>query len=196
MEPWKEEQMINLEAHITGGEADTEEIHWTKFEQAFKDSFTNTNRKQEAFNQLIKLRHGSNGLDIFISGFKQLATAAGIQLDDHGTFYHFKQGLKSGLMQAIIASNNYVPLKPWTTFAEWEKNAYECHLKWVYGQEFKKQNDQRRQGLYQVLGIKQKSRGHPNQGCRTTSQGGNAMDIDTIHGPELSDKQKAELMAT
>ena len=125
-----------------------------------------------------------------------MATAAGIQLDDHGTIYHFKQGLKSGLMQAIIASTAYVPSKPWTTFAEWEKNARECHLKWLHGQEFKKQNDQRHQGLYQALGIKQKGRGHPNQGHRTTFQGGNAMDIDAMRGPELSDKQKAELMAT
>ena len=196
MEPWKEEQMVNLEARIAGGDPDTDEIHWTKFEQAFKDSFTNTNRKQEAFNQLIKLRHGPNGLDVFISEFKRFATAAGIQLDDHGTIYHFKQGLKPGLMQAIIASNTYVPSKPWTTFAEWEKNARECHLKWLHGQEFKKQNDQRRQGLYHALGIKPKSGGYPNQGRRTTSQGGNAMDIDTIRGPELSDKQKAELMAS
>ena len=196
MEPWKEEQMTNLEAHITEGTADTEEIHWTKFEQAFKDSFTNTNRKQEAFNKLIKLKHGPNSLNIFISKFKRLATAAGVQLDDHGTIYHFKQGLRSGLMQAIITSNAYVPSNPWTTFAEWEKNACDCHLKWVHGQEFKRQNNQRRQGLYQALGIKQRSGGHPNQGCHTTSQGGNAMDIDAMRGPELSDKQKAELMAT
>ena len=80
-------------------------------------------------------------------------------------------------------------------FAEWEKNAHECHLKWVHGQEFKKQNDQRHQGLYQALGVKQRSGGHPNQGRRTTSQGGNTMDIDAMRGPELSDKQKVELMA-
>jgi len=70
IEPWKGEQMVKLEAHIAGGTVDTEEIHWTEFEQAFKDSFTNTNRKQEAFNQLIKLKHGSDSLDVFISEFK------------------------------------------------------------------------------------------------------------------------------
>jgi len=35
MEPWKEEQMTKLEACITGGVADTEEVHWTEFKQAF-----------------------------------------------------------------------------------------------------------------------------------------------------------------
>ena len=112
MEPWKEEQMVKLEAQIAGGTVDTEEIHWTKFKQAFKDSFTNTNREQEAFNQLIRLKYGSDGLDVFISEFKRLATIARVQLDDHGTIYHFKQGLKTGLMQAIIASNAYVPSNP------------------------------------------------------------------------------------
>jgi len=129
MEPWKEEQMTKLEKRITGGIPDTEEIHWTEFEQAFKDAFTNANRKQEAFNSLIKLKHGPDGLDIFISEFKRLATAAEVQLDDHGTIYHFKQGLKPGLMQAIIASNAYTPQNPWTTFKEWEDNARSCHLK-------------------------------------------------------------------
>jgi len=143
MEPWKEEQMTNLEACIAGGTVDTEEIHWTEFEQVFKDSFTNANRKQEAFNSLIKLKHGPDGLDIFISKFKRLATVAGVQLDDHGTIYHFKQGLKPGLMQSIIASNAYTPQNPWTTFQEWEDNACSCHLKWIHGQEFKKQNDTR-----------------------------------------------------
>jgi len=143
MEPWKEEQMTKLKAHIAGGTADTEEIHWTEFEQAFKDSFTNANRKQEAFNSLIKLKHGPDGLDIFISEFKQLATAARVQLDNHGTIYHFKQGLKPGLMQAIIASNAYVPANPWTMFQEWEDNVCSCHMKWIHGQEFKKQNDTR-----------------------------------------------------
>ena len=191
MEPWKEEQMTKLEDRITGGTADTEEIHWTEFEQAFKDAFTNANRKQEAFNSLIKLKHGPDGLDIFISEFKRLATAAGVLLDDHGTIYHFKQGLKPGLMQAIIASNAYTPQNPWTTFKEWEDNARSCHLKWIHGQEFKRQNDNRRQGLYQALSIKPRNQ----TGRRTTAQGGNAMDIDAMRGPEISDKQKAELMA-
>jgi len=192
MEPWKEEQMTKLETRITRGVADTKEIHWTEFEQAFKDSFTNTNRKQEAFNKLIKLKHGPDRLDIFIAEFKQLATAAEVQLNDHGTIYHFKQGLKPGLMQAIITSNAYTPQNPWMTFKEWEDNARSCHLKWIYGQEFKRQNDNRRQGLYQALGIKPKNVNQ--QGQRTTAQGGNTMDIDAMHGPELSDKQKAELM--
>ena len=111
MEPWKEEQMNKLQAHLAGGTDETDEVHWIAFEQDFKDSFTNTNRKNEAFNELTALKQKEN-LDIFISGFKQLTTAAGVKLDDHGTIYLFKKGLKPALVQAIIASQGYNPQNP------------------------------------------------------------------------------------
>jgi len=71
--------------------------------QMKKDSFTNTNRKNKVFNKLTMLKQ-KESLDIFISEFKQLATAAGIALNDHRTIYLFKKGLKPALVQAIIAS--------------------------------------------------------------------------------------------
>jgi len=56
MEPWKEEQMYKLQAHIAGGTDETDKDHWIAFEQDFKDSFTNTNRKNKAFNELTALK--------------------------------------------------------------------------------------------------------------------------------------------
>jgi len=47
VDPWKEQQMTELQRCIAGGTADTEEIHWATFEQAFKDTFYNTNIKVE-----------------------------------------------------------------------------------------------------------------------------------------------------
>jgi len=69
MEPWKEEQMIKLQTCLAGGMDETDEDHWTTFEQDFKNSFTNTNRKNEAFNKLTTLKQ-KESLDIFISKFK------------------------------------------------------------------------------------------------------------------------------
>jgi len=167
MEPWKEEQMIKLQTRLAGGMDETDEDHWTTFEQDFKDSFTNTNRKNKAFNELTALKQ-KESLDIFLSEFKQLATAAGVVLDDHRTIYMFKKGLKPALIQAIIASQGYTPQNPWTTFKPWEDAAHACHLKWLHGQEFRKQNDARREGLYRALNIPPRNgRGpsHPyNQG--------------------------------
>ena len=94
--------MIKLQQCLTDGTDETDEDHWTTFEQDFKDSFTNSNRKNEAFNKLTALKR-KESLDIFISEFTRLATAAGVKLDDHGTIYLFKKGLKLALVQAIIA---------------------------------------------------------------------------------------------
>ena len=69
MEPWKEEQMIKLQVCLATGTDETDKDHWTAFEQDFKDSFTNTNRKNEAFNKLTNLRQ-KESLDTFISEFK------------------------------------------------------------------------------------------------------------------------------
>jgi len=152
MEPWKEEQMIKLQTRLARGMDKTDEDHWTIFEQDFKDSFTNTNRKNEVFNKLTALRQ-KESLDIFISEFKQLATAAGVILNNHRTIYLFKKGLKLALVQAIIASQGYNPQNPWTTFKPWEDAAHTCHLKWLHGQEFRRQNDTRCKGLYKALNI-------------------------------------------
>ena len=69
MEPWKEEQMIKLQTCLAGGMDETDKDHWTVFEQDFKNSFTNTNRKNEAFNELTALKQ-KESLNIFISEFK------------------------------------------------------------------------------------------------------------------------------
>ena len=60
VDPWKEQQMTELQAHIAGGTADTEETHWTTFEQAFKDTFYNTNIKAEAYQKLENLKMKDN----------------------------------------------------------------------------------------------------------------------------------------
>jgi len=195
---------------------------WITFEQDFKDFFTNTNRKNKAFNELTALKQKEN-LNIFISEFKQLATSAGIMLNDHRTIYLFKKGLKPALVQAIIAFQGYDPQNPWPTFKLWEDAAQACYLKWLHSQEFRKQNDARYEGLYKDLNIAPQNRrgplhlynqgncryqsncryqanrrgqqNHGNRGCLTTSQGGDYMDVNAIQGPDLLDTQKSEYMA-
>ena len=107
------------------------------------------------------------------------------------------------------------------TFKPWEDTAHACHLKWLHGQEFRRQNNARYKGLYKALNITSQNgrepphpynqgnrryqtncgRGlhqhHGNKGCLTTSQGRDYMDINAIaiQGPDLSDTQKSEYMA-
>jgi len=204
VDPWKEQQMTELQTRITRGTADTDEVHWRTFEQAFKDTFYNTNIKAEAYQKLEKLKMKNNNLDIFISEFKRLVTASGIDIDSHGIIHLFKKGLANGLTTAIINSQNYDPRNPWTTFQPWEDAARTCHLRWKHTQEYR---TNLRQGFYTAFSLKprgqqQQSRGGGEQRL-TTSQGGYHMDVDTTiatnvtgRGPELSEAKKAELQAS
>jgi len=200
--PWKEQQMTELQTRIIRGTADTDKVHWMTFKQAFKDTFYNTNIKVEAYQKLENLKMKEN-LDIFISEFKRLVTTSGIDINSHGIIHLFKKGLASGLTTAIINSQNYDPRNPWATFQPWEEAAHACNLRWKHTQEYR---TGLHQGYYAALGLKphrpqQQSHGGEGQHL-TTSQGGHHMDVDTTiatnitgRGPELSEAKKAELQA-
>jgi DNA-directed RNA polymerase subunit M/transcription elongation factor TFIIS len=109
-------------------------------------------------------------------------------LDECGTIEIFKAGLKNGLIKAIIGSPHFNPLQPWDTFDCWVREAYTQHLKWKMGLQYSaKSPKQVKQALYYTL----KKKGN-NQ--HTTSQGGNAMDIDTTCMSNLTEAQKANLL--
>ena len=202
VDPWKEQQMTELQTRIAGGTADTEEVHWTTFEQAFKDTFYNTNIKAEAYQKLENLKMKDN-LDVFISEFKRVVTASGIDINSHGIIHLFKKGLAGGLTTAIINSQNYNPRNPWATFQPWEDATRACNLRWKHTQEYR---TGLHQGYYATLGLKprgpqQQSCGGGGQ-CLTISQGGHHIDVDTTiatnitsKGPELSEAKKVELQA-
>jgi hypothetical protein len=91
-------------------------------------------------------------------------------------------------MKAIIGSPHFDPLQPWETFDHWVREAHAQHLKWKMGLQYStKSPKQVKQALYHAL----KKKGN-NQ--RTTSQGGNAMDIDTARMGNLTEAQKANLI--
>jgi Retrotransposon gag protein len=189
IDSWKADQLDKLQERLDDGYLETDEYLWRKFEEAFKDAFTNTNEKAEAYQELTRLKQGDN-LDTFITEFKRLVGLAKIDKDSHGVIELFKGGLKSGLTRAIITSQGFDPLNPWTTLDEWIKAAHAQHIKWKMSQQFNQQKDQRRQGLYKAFGLRKPANGQR----RTTSQGGDAMDVDAIRTGNLTEAQKAEFM--
>ena len=92
MEGWKVDQLNQLIEKTTcmnNPIVDTDEVLWMELEQAFKDSFTNTNVKNDAFMTLQKLVQ-KESLDLYISEFKRLTNIMGVNRDDHGTLEYFK----------------------------------------------------------------------------------------------------------
>jgi hypothetical protein len=194
MESWKEDQLQQLQDYVTAGTLDMDKLHWQLFEADFRTAFTNTNATKEACTELTKLKQG-NSLDKYIACFKQLARLGNLPFTEHGTIEQFKLGLKSGLLDAIISSDAYDPLTAWT-FEKWTEEAQKQHGKWKERWSYR---PDARTCLYQAFGVKQ-NQGHKGGGCRTTTQGGDAMDVDVIitnkvrPGQTHNNKKRAELM--
>ena len=182
VEAWKEEQLTLLELNIANNIAEANEVHWTTFETNFKNAFTNTNKKNDAYRELQVLKH-KDDLDTFIAKFKQLTTAAELDIDSHRVIEIFKQGLKNALIQNVLTAPDYDPNATYT-FAEMEKRVRDSHLQWINSLSYKKSDQKQR--FYANLGIKPRNGGNPfNRGRRTTSQGGDAMDVDTVETTEI-----------
>src|SRR5712691_1156423 len=193
VEAWKEEQLTLLERSITNNVADTDKAHWNTFDTNFKSAFTNTNKKNDAYCELQELKH-KDDLDTFIARFKQLATMAELDHESHGVIEIFKQGLKNALIQNVLTAPDYDPNATYT-FAQMEKRVCDSHLRWVNSLAYKKQDQKQR--FFTNLGIKQPPKGGQpfKGGRRTTSQGGDTMDIDTTGFKQLSEEEKKKLMA-
>ena len=104
----------------------------------------------------------------------------------------FKYGLKEGLAHKIMEMPTFNLCVPWT-FQQWKDAARDCHMKWLNQREFKDRSNKIKHSLQRALHI-QSSQGNCNKGQRTTSQGGNAMDIDAMRGPDLSSEEKGRLI--
>jgi len=126
---------------------------------------------------------------MFIARFKQLVTAAELDIDSHGVIELLKQGLKTALVQNVLNAPDYDPNGTYT-FAEMEKRIHDSHLRWLNSQAYKRQDQKQR--FLTVLGIRPRTggqtrnRGQPFKGGhRTTSQGGDAMDVDITETTEI-----------
>ena len=187
---WKGDQLEKLNDHVAGGYIESDKTHWDEFEEAFKKAFTNTNEKSEAYQELTRLKQGDN-LDTFITEFKRLIKLAGINTDSHGVIELFKGGLKSGLTKSIISSPGFDPLNPWPTLEQWITAVHAQHIKWKMAQQYSQAKENKRQALYKAFGVNRKQ---PGGGRCTTSQGGDAMDVDAVTTTNITEAQKAELM--
>ena len=199
MESWKEDQLQQLIDRVAGGTPDTDEQHWQLFETEFRNAFTNTNAAKDAQRELRNLKQGES-LDEYITKFKQLARLGNLPFTEHGVIEQFKLGLKGGLLDAIIRTDHYDPQIAWT-LERWIEEAHKQHGKW---KELRSYRPDARARLYQAFGVRGNRNNNNHGGRRTTSQGGDAMDVDSIevnttntprrYGQTHSEEKKQELM--
>jgi len=182
VEAWKEEQLTLLERNIANHITEGDEAHWVTFKTNFKNTFTNTNKKNGTYRELQVLEH-KDDLDTFMARFKQVVTAMELDINSHGVIELLKQGLKTTLVQNVLTALDYDPNATYT-FAEIEKRIHNSHLHWINSQAYRKHNQ--KQYFFTAFGMKPRTGGQNcNGGCCTTSQGGNTMDIDVTETTEI-----------
>jgi Retrotransposon gag protein len=74
VEDWQEarlEELTNTTLHPD------DEALWTTFEQRFKDTYTDSNKKREAYNKLMALKMIGGDIDTYIATFDNLLAKAG-----------------------------------------------------------------------------------------------------------------------
>ena len=90
---WIDQQEKKLAARIDMTQRnwvrEDNEILWTEFKTAFLNVWTDTSKKQNAYDQLMRLTMNGWDVDMYIATFDCLALAAGWDLDLEGTIVKF-----------------------------------------------------------------------------------------------------------
>ena len=98
---------------------ETDEVLWSEFETAFLDAWTDTSKKQNAYDQLMRLMMNGWDVDTYIATFDRLALAAGWDANSEGTIAKFCEGLSKGVHSKAL-DRDRIP----HTIDEWKAAAW------------------------------------------------------------------------
>ena len=119
---WVDQQEKKLTKRIdtstTNWVLETNEILWTEFETAFLAAWTDTSKKQTAFDQLMRLTMNGWDVDTYIATFDRLTAAAGWDSNSEGTIAKFREGLSKGVHSKAL-DRDHIP----RTIDEWKAAA-------------------------------------------------------------------------
>jgi hypothetical protein len=105
IDDWIEAQTDDLEAKVSRPlhpYAETDERLWTEFARAFTNSYTYTNKEQEAYAQLMRHEMQGQDIDTYIATFDHLMKKSGWSPTDLGILEKFKRGLARRLALRIM----------------------------------------------------------------------------------------------
>jgi Retrotransposon gag protein len=88
VDDWVDEQLKELEQKIWMTPKSDKTL-WTEFEAAFTSAFTDTTKKEDAYQKLKHLKMKDELVDDYITAFNSLASKAGWELSNAGTIDAF-----------------------------------------------------------------------------------------------------------
>ena len=116
---WVDQQEKKLDSRLDTSQPNwvlkTNKILWTEFETAFLVAWTDTSKKQNAFDQLMRLTMNGWDVDTYIATFDRLTLAAGWDSNSEGTIAKFREGLSKGVHSKAL-DRNHIP----RTIDEWK----------------------------------------------------------------------------
>ena len=119
---WVDQQEKKLANRIDTSKAnwvrEDNEVLWNEFETAFLAAWMDTSKKQNAFDQLMRLTMNGWDVDTYITTFDRLTLAARWDSNSEGTITKFQEGLSKGIHSKALDCDN-IP----RTIEEWKAAA-------------------------------------------------------------------------
>ena len=112
---------------------ESDEVLWNDFETAFLTAWTDTSKKQNAYDQLMRLTMNGWDVDTYIATFDRLTLAAGWDSNSEGTIAKFREGLSKGVHSKAL-DRDRIPrtIDEWKAAARtevaWAKEKYNAGL--------------------------------------------------------------------
>jgi Retrotransposon gag protein len=170
----------------------SDETLWTDFEAAFTTTFTDTAKKEDAYQKLKHLKMKDELVDDYITAFNSLVAKAGWELGNAGTIDAFRSGLRPGTLNAIMNRDVWPDTMP-----QWQQAARDEMRKYLAKKAILSFRPQMgNQGNLGTRNQWQRRFGQRGQGGGSSSHDPNAMDVDavTTRNP-LSEEERRRLMA-
>jgi hypothetical protein len=119
---WVNSQEEHLAEHTDttkrGWVQEDNKVLWQEFEAAFQAAWTDMSKKQNAYDQLMKLTMNGWDIDTYIATFDHLALATGWTLDAKGTIVQFWEGLHKMIHSKALDRDKIL-----RTIDEWKATA-------------------------------------------------------------------------
>jgi Retrotransposon gag protein/Zinc knuckle len=191
VDDWVDEQLKELEQKVRTTSRSDETL-WTEFEAAFTTAFTDTAKKEDAYQKLKHLKMKDELVDDYITAFNSLAAKAGWELSNAGTIDTFHSRLQPGTLNAIMNRDVWPDTMP-----QWQQAARDEMRKYLAKKAILSFRPQMgNQGSLGTRNQWQHRFGQCGQGGGSSSHNPNAMDVDAISTRNpLSDEEKRRLMA-
>jgi hypothetical protein len=181
---------IKVEGNPTTGDppthAEGDQALWDWFARAFRDAFTDSTRKQDAYSCLTKMELNMDKVDTSITLFKCLIREAGWGPDAEGTIKLFQDILPVGLHHTIQQQET-LP----ATLEEW----YDATRKTVQRWQDLNNNIGPKGGSGHISTRANRMRGYQKAPPPKKQKDPDTMDVDTIRTTgKLSDEEHTRLM--